>query len=195
MPRRVKKWLKKVGLSREPSPAPRSSPSPAPGEQSAPPVNANLPDTQIGQSHALQAASPVASPSTLSPQQGLGLTLANSNRLPLNTYSPNIQSHPFPAATPVSSSSTSVSQQQAPATTLASRTALPTNASSPPGSTQINQIHQAPVIGAWEDRAKSAVNVLSLVLKAANAATVVFPPAQAAVGVADNEDLLFTQRV
>jgi hypothetical protein len=186
----VKKWLQKVGLSREPSPAPRSSPSPAPGQRSAyPPPDANpAPNAQIGRSHALPAASPAASPPTSSFQQGLAPALASGTPLPTSTYLPSVQSHPLPAATPasVSSSSTSVSQQQAPATTPASGTLLPTNANPLPR-IQINQINQAPATSTCqEDRARSAVNVLSQVLKAANAATVVFPPAQAAVGVADN---------
>jgi hypothetical protein len=190
--RKLEKIAQKVGLSREPSPAPRS-PSPAPGQRSAyPPPNANPPNAQIGQAHALPAASPVASPPTSSSQQGLAPALASGTPLSTGTHLPSIQSHPLPAATPasVSSSSTSVSQQQGPATTPASATPLPTNANLLPP-TQINQIKQAPATSTWEDRARSAVNVLSLVLKAANAATVVFPPAQAAVGVAENVVDLF----
>jgi hypothetical protein len=188
--RKLKKVAQKMGLSREPSPAPRSSPSPAgPGQRSAPPVNANPPNAQIGASHALQVPSPVASPPTSSFQQGLAPTLASNVSLPINTYSPNAKSSPRPAAAVVSSSSISTSQQ-APAITPASDSTLLNNANPLP-STQITQIPQAPATSTWEDRARSAVDVLSLVLKVANAATVVFPPAQAAVGAADNVVDLF----
>jgi hypothetical protein len=159
-----------------------------------------LPGSQINQTHQAPTATTCEVPTTPAAPTMTVTSAASSSTPPspgqrpadphTSTYSSNTQigqSHAHPVATPLSSSSTPFSQQHAAAVKSASGTPLPTNVNPFPRA----QTHQAPTTSTPEDRKNSALNILSRILKIANAATVAFPPAQAVVGAVDNVVDLF----